>query len=186
VNVSLDERVRQRLKDAGVSDRVLAAMERRGMTARPTAENKDAGPIMVWVQREFGHVSSPLTFTVFVNGTPLTSFLGEERQIVITSLLKEGKNDFRVVSSRTKDAMEDNDFKAQVVGPLRYNARRERFEGKPVAQFNAMQGWERERQSGQLVAKADRQADSIERNVPFMLDEAPSVARRPAAPGSRQ
>jgi len=322
IDFSLNGPLKERLRKAGATDRVLAAMEKRGMTASPAAESKVAEPIMVWVKREYGHVenplytefsvngkmvdiftsdtrkeigkhlqrgwntitmkttpqqgassdnglifhigpvhkdpksdqdvmkpvlwtlrngtdwkfndgrfshrlgpevkevtlsyrvyyagldlersdvqngdfvlqgkpeyghvSSPLTFTVFVNGTPLTSFLGAEREILITSLLKEGKNDFKVVSSRSKDVLQDNDVRVQVIGPLHYNPRRERFEGKPVVELRAMQGWERERQSGQLVAKADRQADSIERNVAFMLDEAPGVARRPATSGSRQ
>lgn len=143
------------------------------------------GDFVLQGKPQYGSWNSPLTLTVSVNGKTLTSFLGEDRQIVITSLLKEGKNDFRVVSARVKDVMVDNDIYVQVIGPLQYSPREQKFEGKPIVEFKAQQGWEREKQSGQLVSKTNRQADSIERDVAFMLDEAPIVAGRPSPPSPR-
>jgi hypothetical protein len=313
ISFSLDDQLKERLKKAGASDRVFVAMEKAGPAAVPAAKDKDATPIMVWVERYYGgrenplysefsingktvdiftsdthkdigkylrkgwntisvkttpqqgasdandlifHIgpvrkespksdhlvmkpvlwrfrngtdwkfnagkfthplgpdvkevthnyrvyfagleseksvagdgdyvlqgktyfegtNSALTLTVFVNGTPLNTFLGEDREVVITPSLKEGKNEVNIVSSRVKDAIADNDIDVQVIGPLRYDSRREKLEGKPIVAFKAAQGWERDKESSQLVSKTNRQSDSIERSVPFMLDEAPAVA----------
>lgn len=123
----------------------------------------------------------PLTATIFLNGVPLNSFLGAKRQLVVTPLLKQGKNELRIVSARVKDAMEDNDIRLELGGPYHYNPRNEKFEGKPIVQSRAMQGWEREKQSGQLVSQAEPPAEIVERVVPFVLDEAPTVASRARA-----
>ena len=88
---------------------------------------------------QWGHLNSPLTLTVFVNGTPLNTFLGKNREVVITPLLKERKNEFKIVSARVKDAIDDNDIQVQMIGPLHYNASREKFEGKPIVEFSCMQ-----------------------------------------------
>lgn len=129
----------------------------------------------------YGGSGSPLSATVFVNGTPLNTFVGSSRQVVITPLLKEGKNEVRITSSRVRNALAENDVTVDVTGPVAYNARNQRFEGKPVLQFQAMQGWQREEQSGQLISQADPQAEEITRALPFFLDETP-VAARPRTP----
>jgi len=318
INFSLDDQLKERLKKAGASDRVFAAMEKAGPAAAPAAKDKDATPIMVWVERYIGgrenplysefsingktvdiftsdthkeitkylrngwntisvkttpqegasdanelifHIgpvykespksdhqvmkpvlwqfrngtdwkfhagkfahplgpdvkevthnyrvyfaglnaektatgegdyvlqgktyiggrNSSLTLAVFVNGTPLNAFLGEDREVVITPYLKEGKNEVKIVSSRVKDAIADNDIDVQVIGPLHFDSRREKLQGKPIVAFKAGQGWERDKESSQLVSKTNSKAESIERSVPFMLDEAPAVVRQAGA-----
>ncbi len=136
------------------------------------------GDYVVEGEPSYSSTNVPLTATVYVNGTPLSTFLGEKRQVVITPLLKQGKNEIKIVTNRVKDAISDNDIAVEVFGPVHYNPRTEKFEAKPMVQLKAMQGWERDRTSGQLVSKADREAKSMERASPFFLDEAPVVARR--------
>ncbi|MCR4414825.1 MAG: hypothetical protein NUV77_20605 [Thermoguttaceae bacterium] len=71
-------------------------------------------------------------------------------------------------------------------GPRQHSPRTEKFEARPVVQLKAMQGWERVRTTGQLVNLADRDAKSIERALPFSLDQAPAVSRaRRAEEGPR-
>jgi hypothetical protein len=120
----------------------------------------------------------PVTATVFVNDTPLNSFILAERQVVITPLLKKGKNEIKLVSSRVANAIQDNDIILSVAGPAEYNVPRRKYEAKPIVEVKAMQGWERVKKTGQLVGKADPNAKTIERVIPFFLDEAPAAADR--------
>ena len=145
-----------------------------------TARVED-GDYLLQGSTQWNPYNSPLTATVFVNGVPLNGFLGARRQIVVTPLLKQGKNELRIVSARVKDALEDNDIQVELGGPFRYNPRTEKFEGKPIVQFQAMQGWEREKKSGQLISKGDPQAETVERVIPFVLDEAPARAKSASA-----
>jgi len=117
----------------------------------------------------------PVTATVFVNDTPLNSFILAERQIVITPLLKKGKNEIKIVSSRVANAIQANDIVLSVAGPAEYNVPRRKYEAKPIVEVKAMQGWERVKKTGQLVSKADPNAKTIERVIPFFLDEAPAA-----------
>jgi hypothetical protein len=130
-----------------------------------------------WLQGgpQTNYLNVPLTATVFVNDTPLNSFILAERQVVITPLLKKGKNEIKLVSSRVDNAVYANDIILSVAGPAEYHAARRKFEAKPIVEFKAMQGWEHEKKTGQLVSKADPHAKTIERIVPFFLDEAPVV-----------
>ena len=117
----------------------------------------------------------PVTATVFVNDTPLNSFILAERQVVITPLLKKGKNEIKIVSSRVANAIQANDIVLSVAGPAEYNVPRRKYEAKPIVEVKAMQGWERVKKTGQLVSKADPNAKTIERVIPFFLDEAPAA-----------
>ncbi len=125
----------------------------------------------------YASTNLPLTATVHVNGTPLNTFLGGRRQVVITSLLKQGQNEIKIVTNRVQNALADNDISIEVFGPARYSPRTEKFEARPVVQLKAMQGWERERTTGQLVNLAERDAKAQERALPFSLDQAPAVSR---------
>ena len=91
--------------------------------------------------------------TVFVNDTPLNSFLLDTREVVITPLLKQGRNEIRIVSSRVPNAIEDNDINFEVSGPARYNALKMNFEAGPICQFKTLQSWGRDKRTGQLVNK---------------------------------
>ncbi len=125
----------------------------------------------------------PVTGTVFVNDTPLNSFLLEKRQVVITPLLKQGRNEIRIVSNRVPNAIGDNDIRFEVSGPARYNAVDMKFEVGQICQFATMQSWGRDKRTGQLVNKVKANAETIERVIPFHLDEDPnSEAARTADP----
>lgn len=118
--------------------------------------------------------NAPVTGTVFVNDTPLNSFVLEKRQVVITSLLKQGRNEIRIVSSRVPNAIADNDINFEVSGPARYNAVDMKFEVSEICQFKTMQSWGRDKRTGQLVNKVKAGAETIERVIPFHLDEDPN------------
>jgi hypothetical protein len=77
------------------------------------------------------------------------------------------------VSARVKDAIAGNNVKFQVGGPAEYNVSRGRFELKPIAQFEAMEGWKQDPKTGQLVSQAKADADTVEREIRFTLDEEP-------------
>ena len=121
----------------------------------------------------FSSWNSPVTGTVFVNDHPVNTFLGEERQVVITPYLKAGENTIKLVSNRVKNVIADNDVKFRIGGPAEYNVTNSRFELRPVAQFEAREGWTRDPKTGQLVQPGKPDADTIEREIKFTLDKAP-------------
>ncbi len=119
--------------------------------------------------------NTPVTATVVVNGTTLNSFILGQRQVVITSLLKEGANDVLIISSRVPNAIEDNDITFQIAGPAEYNALEMKHEAKPVVQFKAMEGWQRNQRTGQLFSIADPKLEDVKRIIPLVVKELPKT-----------
>lgn len=140
-----------------------------------TAELKE-GDYVLQATPVYDSWNSPVAATVFVNGTALNSFLLGDRQIVITPLLKPGKNEVKLVSSRVKNAISENDIKMSVGGPAEWYADRNQFMLKPVNEFKAGQGWTKEAKTGQLISSADANADTIERTIAFMIKESSPTA----------
>jgi hypothetical protein len=159
-------------KDVTLSHRVYyAGLDHEGRRLR-------TGDYIVTGKPEYGGWNAPVTATVFVNGTPLNSFLLEGRQVVITPLLKQGKNEIKLVASRVKNAVRQNDIAVSVAGPAEYSAAQERFLVKPIVEAKAMQGWQQDKRTGQWFSKADPDADTVERTIPFFLEEAPNPSDR--------
>lgn len=121
--------------------------------------------------------NSSVSGTVFVNGTPLTTFMQPERQVVITPYLKKGKNEIRLVSTRvTNGNVADNDLHFTIAGPARWSASEGKYVVKPLLQFKGLQGWVRDSMSGQLVNRADPGSASIERVIPLLLKDSDHAA----------
>jgi|GEM_PF-3008209 len=135
-----------------------------------------AGDFFLQGRPDSKYLNVPVTATVFVNDTPLNSFILAERQVVITPLLKKGKNAIKIVSSRVVNAIHENDITLTVAGPAEYKVLQRKYEAKPIVEVKAMQGWEHDKKTGQLFSKADPNAKTIERMIPFFLDEAPVAA----------
>jgi hypothetical protein len=112
--------------------------------------------------------NAPVTATVFVNDTPLNTFMLATRQIVVTSLLKEGRNEIRLVSSRT-GSIRNNDIEFSVAGPAEWNVQRNGYTVTPIVQFKSMQGWTLDPKTGVLINKASPESETIERTIPFVL-----------------
>lgn len=55
-----------------------------------------------------------------INGNPFSSFLGAKRQIVIPPLLKQNKNEVKLISQRVKDSLQKNDIEASIAGPAEW------------------------------------------------------------------
>jgi hypothetical protein len=121
---------------------------------------------------------TPVTVTLFINGTPLNTFLGEDRQLVVTPWLREGKNEIRIVSARVKNSVDDNDLHIEVGGPAEYSARQQRYLYHRILQISGREGWSRHDKTGQFVSKKDPEADRVERTVSFVLDQAPKAAEQ--------
>jgi hypothetical protein len=128
-----------------------------------------AGDYVLQGKPKFSSWTSPVVGTVWINGTPLNSFTLESRQIVITKLLKPGKNEIKLVSGRVSNAIENNDIEFLIGGPAEWNVSENKFTLTPITTFNAMQGWKKDPKSGQLVNQANAQAETIERIIPFMM-----------------
>jgi hypothetical protein len=128
-----------------------------------------AGDFVLQGKPQLGSRNSPVVGTVFVNGTPLNSFVLAPRQLIITDLLKPGKNEIKVVSTRVPNAIESNDIQFTIAGPAEWMVSNNRFVLKPTTKFNSMQGWTRDPKSGQLVNRAKPDSSAIERVIPFML-----------------
>ncbi|MDZ4859984.1 MAG: hypothetical protein SGI88_13480 [Candidatus Hydrogenedentes bacterium] len=139
----------------------------------------NAGDYVLQAKSDYGGWNTPVGAMVFVNGVALNSFLLGDRQIVITSLLKPGKNEIKLVSSRVKNSLTNNDIKLSVGGPAEWYADKNQYMLKPVNEFTAGQGWIKEAKTGQLITSADANADTIERTIAFMI-KAPS----PTAPAA--
>jgi hypothetical protein len=155
-------------KDVTLEYRVYYA----GLT-HEQAKLKD-GDYVIQAEANYQSSNVPLAASVFVNGSPLNSFLGGSRQVVITPLLKQGKNEIKLVTHAVADAFGDNEITFDVGGPCKYNAPKMSFEMDPVIQLKAMQGWERSGATGQLINADDPEARSLERTVTFFLEEAPA------------
>lgn len=144
----------------------FAGLEAEG---RPVA----AGDYVLTGRQNYDSWNVPFTGTVFVNGQPVNTFLGEQRQVVITPFLKKGENVLKLVSHRVKDAIAENDIHFKVGGPAEYNVTRGRFEIGPVTQFDAMTDWKRHEKTGQLLRLTKGDPDTIEREIKFTLDHEP-------------
>jgi hypothetical protein len=137
------------------------------------ARKLGAGDYVLTGQPSYSSWNGPLTATAFVNGHEVSTFLGRERQVVITPYLKKGANTIKLVSARVPNLVADNDVKFWVGGPAEYNATEGRYELTPVSRFEAMHGWKRDPKSGQLVNQVTAGADTIEREIKFTLDQEP-------------
>jgi hypothetical protein len=132
-----------------------------------------AGDFVISGKPTFASWNSPVTATVFVNGTPLNSFLLAKRGIVITPFLKQGKNEIKLISSRVKNSVKNNDIEFEVAGPAEWNVGKGQYQVKSILQFKSMQGWTLDSKTGMLVNRAKPDSESIERVIPFVLKEGP-------------
>lgn len=130
-----------------------------------------AGDYVLVGKPSFQGWNSPVVATVWINGTPFNSFTTAERQLIVTDLLKPGKNEIKIVSGRVTNAIKNNDVQFWIGGPAEWSVTDRRFTLKPIVQFKAMQGWRQNRATGQLENPMKAGADEIERVIPFMLKE---------------
>jgi hypothetical protein len=137
------------------------------------------GDYILQAKPKYNTWNSPVVATVFVNGTPLNSFLLSERQVDVTSLLKPGKNEVKLVSNIVRNSVRNNDIECFIGGPAEWYAGRNQFMVKPITSFKAMQGWTKDAKSGQLNNPSDPNADSIEHTIAFMVKkEGPKPAKQ--------
>jgi hypothetical protein len=117
--------------------------------------------------------SVPFTSTVFVNGTPLTTFVGTHRkQIVITPLLHKGKNEVKFVTRRTGFLGSNHDhFVAG--GPAEYNVKSERHLISPVAKFFSNQGWSQDKKKAHWIVEGKPDADTHTQTISIYLENEP-------------
>lgn len=141
----------------------------------PQAENTaiKAGDYVLSAKPTFASWNSPVTAAVTINETPLNSFVLAGRTIVITPYLKQGKNEIKLVSTRVKNSIADNDIAFQILGPAEWNVQQGKFLLAPVLQFKTKQGWTMDAKSGLLINPIKPDSETIERVIPFMLKEAP-------------
>lgn len=132
-----------------------------------------AGDYVLRGAPKYNSWNSPVTGTVSVNGTMLNSFTTAARDIIITPLLKPGKNEIRLISTRVPNVIANNDVEFAIAGPAEWEVSTSRFTMRPIVQFNAMQGWKRDPKSGQLLNPLKQDADTIERTVPFVMKPTP-------------
>jgi hypothetical protein len=121
--------------------------------------------------------NSPVTATVSVNGTQLNTFILGMRQLVITSLLKQGKNEIKLISTRVKNSINNNDIEFRIAGPAEWNVQKASYTVAPIAQFKAMQGWNFDPKTGMRTNPVNPQSETIERIIPFFLKEGPKAAQ---------
>ncbi len=161
-----------KVKEVTISYRIYnAGMDREGVEL-------NAGDYVLIGKPAYSSWNSPVVGTVWVNGTPLNSFLLQQRSVVITSLLKKGRNEIKLVSARVKDSIAGNDIQFEIAGPAEWNVGENRYVLPRVIQFNAMQGWVKDPKSGQVIQRLKPKAEEIERVIPFLLKTAPAVAAK--------
>ncbi|MGH9532130.1 MAG: M48 family metalloprotease, partial [Terriglobales bacterium] len=161
-----------KVKEVTISYRIFnAGMDKEGAEL-------NAGDYVLIGKPMYSSWNSPVVGTVWVNGTPLNSFLLQQRSVVITPLLKKGRNEIKLVSTRVKNSIARNDIQFEIAGPAEWNVAESKYTLPRVVQFNAMQGWVQDPKSGQLIQRLKPAADEIERVVPFLLKAAPAVAAK--------
>ena len=132
-----------------------------------------AGDFVLTGKPGYSTWNSPVVATVFVNGTPMNTFLLAKRTLVITPFLKQGKNEIKLVSNRVKNSIKNNDIEFDIAGPAQWNVGQGQYVLTPILQFKSMQGWTLNSKTGMLVNSAKPDAESIERVIPLFLKEAP-------------
>jgi len=135
---------------------------------RESQELKEGDYILVG-KSTFAGWNSPVTGTVYLNGTPFNSFMVGTRQIVVTSLVKPGRNELKLVSNRILNAISSNDVEISLAGPAEWNVSQNQFMVKPIIEAKAGQGWQKDSKSGQLVNPAAPGSSTIERVIAFMI-----------------
>jgi hypothetical protein len=132
----------------------------------------EEGDYLLVGKSEYNGWNSPVTGTVFLNGTPFNSFMTGTRQVVVTSLLKPGRNELKLVSNRIGNAISANDVEFSLAGPAEWNVSRNEFVVTPILEAKAGQGWQKDSKSGQLVNPAAPTSSTIERVIPFVIKQA--------------
>jgi hypothetical protein len=131
-----------------------------------------AGDYVLRGKPRYATSNAPVTATVWINGTPLNTFTLEPREIVITSLLKPGKNEIKLVSNRVQNSIKANDIEFDLAGPAEWNVQRKGYVVTPLLQFASMQGWRQDSGTGKLVNPEKPDSETVERVIPFILKEA--------------
>lgn len=162
----------------GVKDVTLSYQLYYAGLERERGELK-AGDYVLSGKATYQSWSSPVVAAVWINGTPLNSFTLAARQIIITDLLKPGKNEIKLVSSRVRNVIRDNDIEFAVGGPAEWNVTRKQYVLTPIVQFKAMQGWKQDPKTGQRINPMKPDADTIERVIPFVLKSPPAGGDSP-------
>ncbi len=108
--------------------------------------------------------------TVTVNGKSIGSFLGGRRTLVITDLLKPGENEIKLETEAVANQLYDNSSSFEILGPMVYSTAKEKFQGRQVVQFKAMEGWTRDPDTGVLHVKGKPGTFSHERTILFSLE----------------
>lgn len=108
--------------------------------------------------------------TVTVNGKSIGSFHGGQRSLVVTDLLKPGENEIRLATEAVANQLYDNSSSFEILGPMTYSTAKEKYQGKQVVQFKAMEGWARDKDTGVLHVKGKPGTFAHERTVKFTLE----------------
>lgn len=131
------------------------------------------GDFVLGIRQHFSE-NPTATAAIIVNGTPFSSLMGPDRnQLVITGLLKKGKNEVKVITHRVRGGMCKNDIEIQIGGPADYSPRQEKFQMPIVQECHAITGWEQDKKSGLWHIAKKPEMDSIERVLTFELDSDP-------------
>ena len=108
--------------------------------------------------------------TVTVNGKSLGSFQGGRRSLVITHLVKPGENEIKLATEAITTQLEENTTDFDVIGPMTYHTAQQKFLGKQVVQFKALEGWTRDKTTGVMHVKGKPGTTTHERTIRFNLE----------------
>jgi hypothetical protein len=133
----------------------------------------EAGDYVLQGGPEYANWNTPVVGTAIVNGRALTSFLLEERQLVINDLLQQGRNEVQLVAMAVDGAISGNDIEVAVGGPAEWNESQQRFLLNPMVEMEASTGWAKDPESEALVHPQDPAQRVLVRAAPFFLQTAP-------------
>lgn len=108
--------------------------------------------------------------TVTVNGKSLGSFHGGQRSLIVTDLLKPGENEIKLEVETVANQLFQNDTSFEILGPMTYSTAKEKFQGKEVIQFKAMEGLTRDKDTGVVHVKGKPGTFTHERTIRFTLE----------------
>jgi hypothetical protein len=128
-----------------------------------------AGDYVLQGAPEYAGWNTPLIGTAVVNGRALTSFLLEERQLVINDLLQQGRNEVQLIAMAVDGAISGNDIELSLGGPAEWNESQQRFLLNPMVELEASTGWSKDPQSGVLVHPQDPAQRVMVRAAPFFV-----------------
>ncbi len=117
--------------------------------------------------------ASPITATIFVNNQPTSSLLNSSRTLVISSLLKPGNNEIKIVSRGVDNSLASDNALNITIGKCKFNPANNSYTMTSIESRNASAGLVRN-DDNEFVSKENSSRDYYEQTFTVNIDKLPN------------